>query len=72
MITLEIHVTHPDVVRGDARTSLYNSVAQTLEALRPEWNHVTTMMENGNLLIQFKRLPDPIEFEEESVIMGVV
>lgn len=52
-ITLTVHITHPDVVRGDARTSLYNSVAQTLEVLGPEWNHHITTMTNGNLFIEF-------------------
>lgn len=70
-ITLEIHVTHPDVIRGDARTSLYNSVAQTLDALGPEWTHITTQMANGNLLIQFRRFTELL-LGEESVIAGVV
>lgn len=54
-ITLTINISHPDVVTGDARTALYNSVAQTLEVLGPEWTHRCTSMTNGNLLINFYR-----------------
>lgn len=57
MITLTIHITHPDVVRGDARTAIYNSVAQTLEALGPDWNHVITQAVNGNLIVKFHHHP---------------
>lgn len=53
-ITLTIHVSHPDVVRGDARTALLNSIAQTLEALGPDWNHRMTTASNGNLVINFE------------------
>lgn len=56
-ITLTIHITHPDVVRGDARTAIYNSVAQTLEALGPDWNHVVTQATNGNLVVRFHHHP---------------
>lgn len=55
MITLTIDITHPDVIRGDARTSLYNSVAQSMEALGDEWIHHTTQAKDGNLKIHFVR-----------------
>lgn len=64
MITLTLHISHPSVIRGDDRTHLYNSLAQTLDALGPEWNHLATTMDNGNLLIHFNRT--------RSVIAGVV
>lgn len=55
-ITLTIHITHPDVVTGDARSALYNSIAQTLECLGPDWTHRITTVSNGNLLINFERM----------------
>lgn len=54
-ITLTIQISHPDVVCGDRRTAIYNSVAQSMEALGPEWNHVETTVSNGNLVINFHR-----------------
>lgn len=56
MISLTVHISHPDVVCGDARTALYNSIAQTFEVLGPEWTHKVTTMNNGNLIIYFERI----------------
>lgn len=55
-ITLTIHISNPEVVCGDARTSLYNSVAPALEALGQNWHHVITQTDKGNLLIEFQML----------------
>lgn len=54
-ITLTIEVSHTDVVNGDARNAIYNSVAQTFEALGDEWTHKATQTQGGNLCIQFER-----------------
>lgn len=63
MISLTVHITQPDVVRGDARTAIYNSVAQTLDALGPEWNHKLTLTENGSLKILYERNGGSLEIE---------
>lgn len=57
-IFLEIHLSHPDIVTGDARNLLYNSITQTIEVLGPEWNHTVTTTSNGNLSIRFEKKTD--------------
>lgn len=54
-ITLTIEVSHPDVVSGDARNALYNSIAQSFEVLGPEWTHRFSHSANGSLTINFER-----------------
>lgn len=54
-ITLTIEVSHPDVVNGDARNALYNSVAQSFEALGSDWVHKVTHSQCGSLCIRFER-----------------
>lgn len=60
MVSLTIQITHPDVMRGDARTSIYNSIAQSMYALGPEWNHRLTTMHNGSLSINFERIGEQV------------
>lgn len=49
MVSLTIQITHPDVMRGDARTSIYNSIAQSM-----------TTMHNGSLSINFERIGEQV------------
>jgi hypothetical protein len=57
-ITLTIHVSHPDIVTGDARNALYNSIAQSFEVLGPEWTHRFSHATDGRLIVHFERNSD--------------
>lgn len=53
--TLTIQISHPDVVTGDARIGLYNSIAHTLDELGPEWTHRLSHSDRGKLVMYFVR-----------------
>lgn len=66
-ITLTIQVSYPDVITGDARTVLYNSIAQSFEVLGPEWAHRFSHSIDGSLTVHFERNPDtPVQLHSAS------
>jgi len=65
--TLTVLITHPSVLRGDSRRELYNSIIGALESLGPEWHHSITHIDDGNLVISFRRgLAGRVRAAEES------
>jgi hypothetical protein len=52
-IILTIAVSNPT---PGSRSALLNSIAQTLDLLGPEWNHLTTHAEEGRVEVMFSRV----------------
>lgn len=62
-ITLTIHLNNHHNIDPRERQMLFHSLVDTMESLGPEWNHKLTHSRDGDMVVQFERVP-ALEFAE--------